>query len=50
MAGFNAYQQAQENLASAQEMLNEDDAEMREMAQEEMKEAKAEIERLETEL
>lgn len=50
VAGFNAYQQAQENLASAQEMLNEDDAEMREMAQEEMKEAKAEIERLETEL
>jgi len=50
VAGFNAYQQAQENLASAQEMLNEDDAEMREMAQEEMKDAKAEIERLETEL
>lgn len=50
VAGFNAYQQAQENLASAQEMLNEDDAEMREMAQEEMKEAKGEIERLETEL
>ena len=50
VAGFNAYQQAQENLASAMEMLNEDDAEMREMAQEEMKEAKAEIERLETEL
>lgn len=50
VAGFNAYQQAQENLASAQEMLNEDDAEMREMAQEEMKDAKAEIERLESEL
>jgi peptide chain release factor 1 len=48
--GFNAYQQAQENLASAQEMMNEDDAEMREMAQEEYKDAKAEIERLETEL
>jgi peptide chain release factor 1 len=48
--GFNAYQQAQENLASALEMLNEDDAEMREMAQEEMKEAKTDIERLETEL
>ena len=48
--GFNAYQQAQENLASANEMLEEDDAEMREMAQEEMKDAKAEIERLETEL
>lgn len=48
--GFNEYQQAQENLASAQEMLEEDDAEMREMAQEEIKQAKAEIERLETEL
>ena len=50
VAGFNRYQEAQENLASAQEMLNEDDAEMREMAQEEIKDAKAEIERLETEL
>lgn len=50
VAGFNRYQQAQENLESAQEMLNEDDADMREMAQEEIKEAKAEIERLETEL
>lgn len=48
--GFNAYQKAQEDLASAQEMMNEDDAEMREMAQEEYKEAKAEIERLETDL
>jgi peptide chain release factor 1 len=48
--GFNAYQKAQENLASAQEMMNEDDAEMREMAQEEYKDAKAEIERLETDL
>lgn len=50
VAGFNAYQQAQENLTSAQEMLAEDDAEMREMAQEEVKEAKADIERLENEL
>ncbi|MAI36290.1 MAG: peptide chain release factor 1 [Alteromonas sp.] len=48
--GFNAYQKAQEDLASAQEMMNEDDAEMREMAQEEYKDAKAEIERLETDL
>ena len=48
--GFNEYQQAQQNLSSAQEMLEEDDAEMREMAQEEIKQAKAEIERLETEL
>ncbi len=50
VAGFNAYQQAQETLESALEMMNEDDAEMREMAQEEMKVAKGEIERLETEL
>ncbi|RDV27574.1 peptide chain release factor 1 [Alteromonas aestuariivivens] len=48
--GFHAYRQAQEDLASAQEMLNEDDAEMREMAQEEMKQAKSELERLEGEL
>jgi len=48
--GFNAYQKAQEDLSSAQEMMNEDDAEMREMAQEEYKDAKAEIERLETDL
>lgn len=50
VAGFNAYRQAEDNLASAQEMLQEDDAEMREMAQEEIKVAKAEIERLESEL
>jgi peptide chain release factor 1 len=50
VGGFNAYQQAQENLDSANEMLKEDDAEMREMAQEELKIAKADIERLETEL
>lgn len=50
VAGFSAYQQAQENLSSALEMLEEDDAEMREMAQEELKLAKSDIERLETEL
>ncbi len=50
VAGFNRYREAQDTLAAAQEMLAEDDAEMREMAQEEIKEAKAEIERLETEL
>ncbi|MFH0257204.1 peptide chain release factor 1 [Vibrio rumoiensis] len=47
---FQAYQQAQEDLAAAEEMAQEDDAEMREMAQEEIKEAKAAIERLEAEL
>ena len=50
VAGFNAYRQAEEDLASAQEMLQEDDAEMREMAQEEIKVAKEEIDRLESEL
>ncbi|GGW75988.1 peptide chain release factor 1 [Alteromonas halophila] len=48
--GFNAYQQAQENLTAAQDMLAEDDAEMRDMAQDEINQAKAEIEQLETEL
>ncbi|MBD0784987.1 peptide chain release factor 1 [Vibrio sp. Y2-5] len=47
---FQAYQQAQEDLIAAEEMTKEDDAEMREMAQEEMKEAKAAIERLTDEL
>jgi peptide chain release factor 1 len=50
VAGFNAYQQAQQDLASAEEMLLEDDAEMREMAQEEIKAAKNAIEGLETDL
>ena len=47
---FQSYQQAQENLVAAEEMANEDDPEMREMAQEEIKEAKADIERLTEEL
>ncbi|TRY29338.1 peptide chain release factor 1 [Aliiglaciecola sp. M165] len=47
---FKQYQQAQEDLESAQEMMQEDDAEMREMAQEEYKSAKADIESLENEL
>lgn len=47
---FRAYQQANVDLQSAQEMMLEDDQEMREMAQEEMKEAKAAIESLENEL
>ncbi|WP_162063291.1 peptide chain release factor 1 [Vibrio taketomensis] len=47
---FQAYQQAEENLEAAEEMAKEDDAEMREMAQEEIKEAKEEIERLNDEL
>ena len=47
---FNAYQQAQTALASAREMLEEDDAEMREMAEEEIAENSAQIESLEVEL
>ncbi|MEH0666556.1 peptide chain release factor 1 [Vibrio scophthalmi] len=47
---FQAYQQAQEDLVAAQDMANEDDEEMREMAQEEISAAKDAIERLEAEL
>lgn len=47
---FKAYQTAQDDLEEAQMMLEEDDAEMREMAQEEIKAAKAELVRLEDEL
>ncbi|CAM4167009.1 MULTISPECIES: peptide chain release factor 1 [Shewanella] len=47
---FKAYRQAEDDLASAQEMLAEDDADLKEMAQEEIKEAKATLEALEGEL
>ncbi|OQK66062.1 peptide chain release factor 1 [Vibrio vulnificus] len=47
---FTAYKQAQEDLVAAEEMAKEDDAEMREMAQEEIKAAKAAIENLASEL
>lgn len=47
---FQAYKQAQEDLAAAQEMANEDDAEMREMAEEEVAAANASIEQLSAEL
>lgn len=47
---FQAYQQAQDDLVAAEEMAKEDDPEMREMAQDEIKLAKAEIERLSAEL
>ncbi|MBR9787373.1 MAG: peptide chain release factor 1 [Vibrionaceae bacterium] len=47
---FQAYQQAQDDLAAAEEMANEDDEEMREMAQEEIKDAKETIVRLADEL
>ncbi|MGK0373156.1 MAG: peptide chain release factor 1, partial [Glaciecola sp.] len=41
---------AQEDIASALEMIQEEDSEMREMAQEELKEAKKNSEQLETDL
>lgn len=47
---FQAYQQAQDDLAAAEEMAKEDDEEMREMAQEEIQTAKASLERLTDEL
>lgn len=47
---FRKYQQATEDFQSAQEMMQEDDAEMREMAQEEYKQAKSDIEGFEAEL
>ncbi|WP_299492841.1 peptide chain release factor 1 [uncultured Shewanella sp.] len=47
---FTAFKQAEEDLASAKEMLAEDDAELKEMAQEEIKQAKEVIESLEDEL
>ncbi|MBO2570520.1 peptide chain release factor 1 [Shewanella algae] len=48
--GFKAYQQAQADLQTAQEMLAEDDPELKEMAQEEIKAARAQLEQLEGEL
>ncbi|WP_016954841.1 peptide chain release factor 1 [Catenovulum sp. SX2] len=47
---FKDYQQAQEDLATAEEMLNEDDPELKEMAQEEMKAAKVILEQLRQDL
>ena len=47
---FAAYQAAEEDLQSAQEMLKDDDADMREMAVEEQKDAQQRIEALEMEL
>ena len=47
---FLAYQQTKEDLASAEEMLKDSDPDMREMAQEEYKEAKAQILSLEDEI
>ncbi|WP_199609332.1 peptide chain release factor 1 [Flocculibacter collagenilyticus] len=43
---FQAYQQAVEDVAAAEEMLKDNDPDMREMAQEEFKEAKEQVEKL----
>jgi peptide chain release factor 1 len=50
VSSFGAFQQAQETLASAKEMLAENDVEMREMAEEEINESNQLIEQLEAEL
>jgi len=47
---FGQYQQAEENLAAAQELLQDGDAEMREMAEEEVQQVKSQIETLTGEL
>ena len=47
---FHRYQKIQADIVNAEEMLNEDDAEIRELAQQELKTAKAEQETLEQEL
>lgn len=47
---FNAFLQAQDDLESANEMLQDDDPDMKEMAQEEMKAAKASLETLQHDL
>ncbi len=47
---FDAYQKAQDDLLAADEMMQEDDAEMREMAVDEKKDAEQRIEALELEL
>ncbi len=47
---FRAYQQVLTDLETAEEMAGEEDPELREMAQEEIKQAKETIERLEDEL
>jgi len=47
---FNQYQAAEEDILAAEEMMKEDDAEMREMAAQEKKDARAKTESLELEL
>ena len=47
---FSAYQQAQQALDAAHEMLSDDDEEMRELAEQEVTDSSQQIEQLETEL
>ncbi|WHI52189.1 peptide chain release factor 1 [Microbulbifer sp. MLAF003] len=47
---YGRYKQLKEDMAAAQEMLDESDQEMREMAQEELREAEGQVEPLEREL
>ncbi|MEM9101278.1 MAG: peptide chain release factor 1 [Pseudomonadota bacterium] len=50
VAGFKRYKEAEDSLSAAEEMLKDDDEEMRELAQEELKTAKGDIEELELQL
>lgn len=50
VSSFKAFQQAQKDFDYAKEMLEEDDLEMREMAQDEYKQSKQVLEKLEDEL
>ncbi len=49
-SAFHAYQEAEDDFATAEEMLKDDDPDMREMAQEEFKAAKKAVEKMTDEL
>jgi len=49
-SAFHAYQEAEDDFATAEEMLKDDDPDMREMAQEEFKAAKKAVEQMTDEL
>ena len=50
ISSLNRYRKAQANLAAANDMLKDSDPEMRELGQQELKDAKAQLEQLEAEL
>ncbi len=50
VTAYRAYRQASEDVAAAQEMLSEEDAELRELAREELQAGKERVEQLEQEL